>query len=164
MIRTTRTAILFALILTMTVAPAQAQKKTKASKSKSSGRVKDITFDDIKFKMKKGSKFKKKMITRKIKRMDKKKIRIRGWIHPQTVFKQRGIKKFVLVRDNMECCFGPGAALYDCIIIDMAPGKSTNFTTKPIVVEGTFRIKPLKDITRKGKHLAVYAMKATKAK
>ena len=150
------------LIIALLVAPLEAQRKSSGRNSR--GKAKDITFDDIKFKMKKGGKFKKKMITTKIRKMDKTKIRIRGWIHPQTVFKQKGIKRFVLVRDNQECCFGPGAAIYDCIVVNMAPGKSTNFTTKPISVEGTFRIKPLKDLSRKGKHLAVYALTATKAK
>ena len=33
-------------------------------------------------------------------------IRIRGYILPS--FQQTGLTQFVLVRDNMECCFGPG--------------------------------------------------------
>ena len=42
----------------------------------------------------------------------------------------------VLVRDNLECCFGPGAALYDCVMVRMNPGKTTNFSIRPVTVEG----------------------------
>ena len=50
------------------------------------------------------------------------------------------ISQFVLVRDNQECCFGPGAALFDCVIIEMVPGKTTDFVTRPVTVEGKFKI------------------------
>lgn len=113
---------------------------------------KDLTFDGIKFPMKKGDKFKRAMLTKKIEDLDGQRIRIRGYILPS--FKQKGIKQFVLVRDNMECCFGPGAALYDCIVVEMAKGKSTSFTVRPVAVEGTFAIRPFKGPD--GKCLAVY--------
>ena len=113
---------------------------------------KDLTFDGVKFPMKKGDKFKRSMLTKKIEDLDGQRVRIRGYILPS--FQQKGIKQFILVRDNMECCFGPGAALYDCIVVEMAKGKSTSFTVRPVAVEGTFAIRPFKGPD--GKHLAVY--------
>lgn len=113
---------------------------------------KDLTFDSVKFPMKKGDKFKRSMLTKKIEDLDGKRVRIRGYILPS--FQQKGIKQFILVRDNLECCFGPGAALYDCIVVEMAKGKSTSFTVRPVAVEGTFAIRPFKGPD--GKHLAVY--------
>ena len=113
---------------------------------------KDLTFDGIKFPIEKGAKFKRSMLTKKIEDLDGQRIRIRGYILPS--FQQKGIKQFILVRDNMECCFGPGAALYDCIVVEMAKGKSTSFTVRPIAVEGTFVIRPFKGPD--GNHLAVY--------
>ncbi len=113
---------------------------------------KDLTFDGVKFPIKKGDKFKRSMLTKKIEDLDGKRVRIRGYILPS--FQQKGIKQFILVRDNMECCFGPGAALYDCIVVEMAKGKSTSFTVRPVAVEGTFAIRPFKGPD--GKHLAVY--------
>ncbi|MEX2560015.1 MAG: DUF3299 domain-containing protein, partial [Pirellulales bacterium] len=89
-----------------------------------------------------------------------KRVRIRGYILPQTVFTQTGITQFVLVRDNMECCFGPGAMLYDCIVIMMNPGKSTDFSARPIAVEGTFSVD---EIVRDGQHLAIYRIDADSA-
>ncbi len=47
--------------------------------------------------------------------MNKKNVRVRGFILPS--FQQSGITQFVLVRDNQECCFGPGAALHDCVVV-----------------------------------------------
>jgi hypothetical protein len=112
----------------------------------------DITFDDIKFDMVKGTAFKRSMLTKKIEELTGKPIRIRGYILPS--FQQEGITQFVLVRDNMECCFGPGAALYDCILVEMEAGKETSFTVRPVTVEGKFEISEFKDPD--GKHLAIY--------
>jgi hypothetical protein len=57
-----------------------------------------------------------------VEKLEGKKISIKGWIHPLSVFTQTGIKSFILVRDDKECCFGPGAALHDCISVKMNPG------------------------------------------
>lgn len=102
-----------------------------------------ISFDDIAFKMEKDDPFKRSMLTDKIVAMAGKSVRIRGFILPS--FKQDGLTEFVLVRDNMECCFGPGAALYDCIMVRMKPGKSTSFSVRPVAVEGQFSIEEWRD-------------------
>jgi len=117
-------------------------------------KAKDVTFDDIKFDIKKDAPFKRSMLTEKIEKLADSSIKIRGYILPS--FQQKGIKQFVLVRDNMECCFGPGAALYDCIVVEMAPGKSASFTVRPVSVEGKFEISEFKDPD--GKHLAIYRL------
>jgi hypothetical protein len=117
-------------------------------------KTQDITFDDIKFDIEKGAPFKRSMLTEKIEKLADTPIKIRGYILPS--FQQKGIKQFVLVRDNMECCFGPGAALYDCILVEMAPDKSASFTVRPVSVEGKFEISEF--IGPDGKHLAIYRM------
>ena len=85
--------------------------------------------------MKKGDPFKREMLTEKIEKLDNQPIRIRGYILPS--FQQKGITQFVLVRDNMECCFGPGALLHDCMVVRMQPGKTTDFSIRPVAVTGT---------------------------
>ena len=60
----------------------------------------------------------------------------------------------MLVRDNQECCFGPGAALYDCIFVEMQPGETAEFSIRPVAVEGTFDIQEI--LGPDGKHLAIY--------
>lgn len=133
----------------------------QAARAEESSGPRNITFDDIKLELKKDEKFvADKHLTEKVEKLDGKKIKIRGWIHP-AVFSATGIKKFVLVRDNQECCFGPGAALHDCIYVTMAPGKSTDFTTKPISVEGTFRIE---EFEIDGRQMAIYQMTGEAAK
>ena len=123
------------------------------------GKVKEITFDDIKFDMKKGDPFERSMLTKKIEELDGQTVRIRGYMLPS--FQQKGITQFVLVRDNLECCFGPGAALFDCVVVELK-GTTATFTVKPIAVEGTFKIQEFKDPD--GNHLAVYHLDGTKVK
>ncbi len=134
------------------------RKSREAAKQKG-----DLTFDDIKFEIEKGGKFERKMLTEEIEQLNKKTVRIRGYILPASVFRQSGIDQFVLVRDNMECCFGPGAAIYDCIIIQMEKGKTTDFTTRQISVRGKFEIKEFK-YPDSGEHYAIYEMVASEAK
>lgn len=119
-----------------------------------SGPPRDLSFDDIAFDMEKGSPFTRDLLPKRVTALERQRIRIRGYILPS--FQQTGLTQFVLVRDNMECCFGPGAALYDCIVVRMEPGKSTNFSIRPVAVTGTFRLGELRGPD--GKHLAIYAM------
>lgn len=123
----------------------------------------DLTFDDIKFDIEKGGKFVRSMLPETIESLNKKTIQIRGYILPASVFKQTGIEEFVLVRDNMECCFGPGAALYDCIIVQMEKGNTADFTTRPVTVKGKFEIKEF-TYPDSDEHYAIYKMTATEAK
>lgn len=131
-----------------------------AAGASAADRVQDITFDTVKFDIEKGGSFKRSMLTSKIEELDGKLIRVRGYMYPS--FQQTGLRQFVLVRDNMECCFGPKAALYDCMIVDMVGGATTDFSVVPITVEGTFSIREIKGPD--GKHLAIYHVDATRAK
>lgn len=134
-------------------------KPEPAAKAKFAG-TRDINFDTIKFEMKKEEPFVRTMLTPAIEQLAGGHIRIRGYILPS--FQQTGITQFILVRDNMECCFGPGAALYDCIVVEMTPGQSANFTTRPVAVEGVFDIQEM--VGPDDKHLAIYHMVADRVK
>jgi hypothetical protein len=112
----------------------------------------DKTFDDIRFEIKPGDEFHREMLPESIEAMAGQRIRIRGFILPTP--QKRGIRAFVLVRDNQECCFGPGAALYDCILVEMQAGKTAEFSIRPVAVEGTFDIREV--LGPDGKHLAIY--------
>lgn len=112
----------------------------------------DISFDDLKFDIKKGDPFERSMLGDKIEALDGKPVRIRGYILPS--FQQTGLTQFVLVRDNLSCCFGPGAAIYDCVIVEMKPGKSTDYSLYPVAVEGSFAVREMLDPD--GKAVAVY--------
>lgn len=116
--------------------------------------TRDISFDDIAFEMEKGAPFTRDLLPARVTELAGSRIRIRGYILPS--FQQSGLTQFVLVRDNMECCFGPGAALYDCIVVSMLPGRSTDFSVRPVAVTGSFSLKELKGPD--GNHLAIYAL------
>jgi hypothetical protein len=115
----------------------------------------DKTFDDLRFEMTVGEPFKRSMLTQKIEAMAGQKIRIRGYILPTA--QRAGIKEFVLVRDNQECCFGPGAALYDCIVVKMKASKTAEYSIRPVAAEGIFDVH---EVIIGGKHLAIYQMDA----
>ena len=138
---------------------AEERKKREAARKQG-----DITFDDLKFDIEKDGKFEPEMITPGIKELAKRTLKLRGFILPTSVFQQSGIKQFVLVRDNQECCFGPGAALYDCVIVEMAPGKTTNFATRVVTVKGKFEIDPDSFQYPDGGHYAVFKMTAEEVK
>ncbi|MEI6240783.1 MAG: hypothetical protein WCR51_10365 [Planctomycetia bacterium] len=121
---------------------------------RTTGAIRDISFDDIKFDMEKGAPFTRDLLPKRVTSLEQERIRIRGYILPS--FQQTGLAQFVLVRDNMECCFGPGAALYDCVVVRMQPGKTANFSIRPVAVAGTFRLEELRGPD--GKHLAIYAL------
>jgi hypothetical protein len=129
-------------------APSQAdsEKTIKNAVSLGTGghsKTQEISFDDLTFKMEKEASFQRSMLTDKIVAYAGKPVRIRGFMLPS--FKQDGLTEFVLVRDNMECCFGPGAALYDCVMVRMRSGKSASFSVRPITLEGVFSIAAWRD-------------------
>ena len=116
--------------------------------------IREISFDDIVFEMEEGNPFSQDLLPERVTSLVGQQIRIRGYILPS--FQQTGLTQFVLVRDNMECCFGPGAALYDCVVVKMLPGKTAEFSIRPVAVTGTFGIKELKGPDEN--HLAVYSL------
>jgi len=131
------------------IAPAPA-----AAASPRAPAVRDITFDDIKLEMQKGEPFAPDRLTPRVRELERSRVRIRGYILPS--FQQSGLTQFVLVRDNQECCFGPGAALHDCIVVRMQAGRTADFSIRPVAVEGTFRLDELRGPD--GRHLAIYAL------
>ena len=104
--------------------------------------------------MQKGDPFSRDLLPARVTALESTPIRIRGYILPS--FQQTGLTQFVLVRDNLECCFGPGALLHDCVVVRMIPGKTAAFSIRPVAVTGTFRVEELRGPD--GKHLAIYAL------
>jgi hypothetical protein len=135
------------------------EKSVQVQKSASPDRILDKTFDDIKFDIEPDAPFERAMITPEIEALDGQRMRIRGYILP--TLRKRGLTEFVLVRDNQECCFGPGAALYDCILVTMQPGKTAEFSIRPVAVEGRFTIEVFKPFDRV---LAIYHLEGESVK
>ena len=114
----------------------------------------DLTFDDIKFEIEEDEPFSRDHLTPEINDLQGKKISLRGFILPNGT-SATGNRKFILVRDNQECCFGPGAALYDCVLVKLAKDHTVDFTVRPVMVEGTFKVKELRI---GGQIMAIYRM------
>jgi hypothetical protein len=123
----------------------------------------DITFDDLKFDIEKDGKFSREMLTEDIEKLNDQTVNLRGFILPASVMQTKNIKKFVLVRDNQECCFGPGAALYDCVIVQMQGDAVAEFTTRPVAVKGKFKVKEYKYPGDEG-HYAIYELQGVEVK
>lgn len=123
----------------------------------------EITFDDLKFDIEPDAPYAASMLTDSIRELDGKTIKLRGYILPSTLFRETDIEEFVLVRDNQECCFGPGAALYDCVVVNMVGGAKTDFTTRPVTVTGKFVLKEYKYPDDSG-HFAIFNLQSTAVK
>jgi len=140
------TAFPFLLMFLASVTPCFAEETAKETEKERKTRAAalargEITFDDLKFDIEKDGAFERKMLTPKIEGLNGRTVQLRGFILPSTLFRDTDIDEFVLVRDNQECCFGPGAALYDCVIVNLVNGAKTDFTTRPVTVKGKFRVK-----------------------
>ena len=122
--------------------------------------IHDISFDNVKLDLKKGDPFKRSLITPAIQKLDGNRIRIRGYILPPP--QQSGLTRFVVVRDNKACCFGPGAAIFDSMIVDMQPGQTTDYSLSPVTIEGTFNIREIAGPD--GNALAIYHLTAESVK
>ncbi|MES2790951.1 MAG: DUF3299 domain-containing protein [Planctomycetota bacterium] len=78
-----------------------------------------------------------------LKKLDGQRIRLRGYMHPQSAFQEDGLKRFVLCRDTSFCCFGPNPTIYYLVEVTMKSGVSTSYIeNKAFDVEGVFHIKP----------------------
>ena len=115
----------------------------------------ELTFDDLSFEMEKGGAFDRSMLTDRIKKFHGADVRLRGFIRPS--FRQSKIEKFVFVRDDKECCFGPGAAIYDNALVSLKKGTETAYTVRPIVVTGKLYLKEYE--TPDGLILSIYRIK-----
>lgn len=133
--------------------PSTAKQET-AKQADAGPKLFDLTFDDLKFEMEKGSKFARSMLTKTINGYNGGTVKLRGYIRP--AFTQTGLTKFIFVRDNKECCFGPGAALYDCVLVKLAKNVKTDYTVRPITIQGKFSLKEYKGPD--GKVWAIYRM------
>lgn len=77
-------------------------------------------------------------VTRSIQNLHQKKVLLRGFIYPTSVFRAKGIREFVLCCDNQE----PRQSMEDWDFVVIRMGKETplDFTTRPIAIEGKFSV------------------------
>ena len=83
------------------------------------------------------------MLPEWLKKLDGKRIRIRGFMYPQYTTRLTG---FVLTRDMGICCFGPNPKIYYLISVKLKEGTEIEYIPgRPFDVAGTFHINPIND-------------------
>jgi hypothetical protein len=124
----------------------------------SAGGVAGISFDDLVFEISPGQEFDASQFNDGVRSLFERNVKIRGYILPSSVLFDKGNTNFILVRDNLDCCFGPGAALYDCIRVNMKPGRTADFRAIPVAVSGTLQFRQYRDF--EGVTTSVFALEA----
>jgi hypothetical protein len=88
-----------------------------------------------------------------------KRVRLRGFMLPTSVFNQTGNSSFVLTRDTGVCCFGPNPTVYYLVMVRMKPGETTDYIdNRPFDVVGTLDIKPVR-LEETGEDLELYQLR-----
>jgi hypothetical protein len=121
-----------------------------------SSQVRTISFDDLQpDRYAQPDSYK---LPREIEELSGKRVRIRGYILPG--LQQLDIREFILMRDNLQCCFGPNANPFDCIIVRMDAKQSVDYDIDVVTVEGLFELEP-DDVT--GDFPIFYSINSAKA-
>jgi hypothetical protein len=76
--------------------------------------------------------------------LDGKKIFIKGYIRPDSITVPRGIDRFLLVRDNNQCCFGDLSKIkyYDQILVTMTGDHRVDYSQGVFRMGGVLHIEP----------------------
>jgi hypothetical protein len=95
--------------------------------------------------------------------LEGKKVFIKGYIRPDSITVPRGIDRFLLVRDNNQCCFGDATKMkyYDQIDVAMTGDKRVDYS------QGVFRIGGILHVEQNpagGSGPPVFTLKADYAK
>lgn len=101
--------------------------------------VLEISFDDIELPIQQDMVFRPFMLTDRVKELDGKRIRISGYMLPDT--RTKGIKQFVLLK-NTECKFGPGGQADHLLNVLMVEGEDARYREEPVSIEGRLIVKP----------------------
>jgi hypothetical protein len=100
------------------------------------------------------------LIPPEIAALDGKKVFIKGYMRPDSVTVSRGIDRFLLVRDNNQCCFGDLSKIkfYDQIDVTMLGPLRVDYSQGIFRMGGTLHIQP--ENMAPGARNPVYLLKA----
>jgi hypothetical protein len=76
--------------------------------------------------------------------LDGKRVFIKGYIRPDSISVSRGIDRFLLVRDNNQCCFGDISSIkyYDQIDVDMVGSLRVDYDQGLFRIGGILHVEP----------------------
>jgi hypothetical protein len=99
----------------------------------------EIVFEDIQLPIQADMVFRPFMITDRVRELDGQRIRIHGYMLPDS--KTKGIKQFVLLK-NTECKFGPGGQADHLVNVLMVDGVTATYRDVAVTVEGVLAVNP----------------------
>ncbi len=69
---------------------------------------------------------------------------IKGYIRPDSTSVRTGMKRFLLVRDNLQCCFGPAdqVEFFDQMEVELQEGLTADYSERLFSVAGELAINP----------------------
>jgi hypothetical protein len=89
-----------------------------------------------------------------------KRVMIKGYIRPDSITVSKGIDRFLLVRDNNQCCFGSlsDVKYYDQMDVKMVDSKTVDYSSGLFRMHGILEVVPENAI--RGPQYPVFTMKA----
>lgn len=94
-----------------------------------------------------------------VKALDGTPIFLKGYMYPDPSGKERGLSRFIFVKDSGECCFGGKPKLTDMIQVSMT-GDTADYYGGLVSVAGTFKLRP---VGGRGELDPIFEMTATRA-
>ncbi len=116
-----------------------ARRQGKLFRGGKKGEVAEISFEDVNLGMPVGAAFRPFMLTDRVKSLEGKRVRIKGFVMASD--RTKGMKEFVFLR-NTECKFGPGGQADHLLRVFMRKGETAAYRSKPVSIEGVLRVKP----------------------
>ena len=92
--------------------------------------------------------------------LDGQKVFIKGYIRPDSISVTRGVKQFLLVRDNNQCCFGDLSSIkyFDQMSVDMVGSRTVDYSQGILRMGGILKVEP-QNVTR-GPMAPVFSLRA----
>ena len=92
--------------------------------------------------------------------LDGKRVFIKGYIRPDSITVSKGINRFLLVRDNNQCCFGSlsDVKYYDQMDVTMVDSKTVDYSDGIFRMHGILEVSP--ENAMRGPQYPVFTMKA----
>lgn len=113
-----------------------------------------ISYDDLNLPMEPDTLFQEWMLTQRVRDLDGKRVRIKGYMCGAVQFTSSNIKRFIMLREK-ECPYGPGGQAHHVIAVSLNKA-SARFTDSIITVEGVLSVRPFTGDN--DKTWAVYAL------
>jgi hypothetical protein len=85
---------------------------------------------------------------------------IKGFIRPDSIRVRKAIDRFLLVRDNQQCCFGDVSQVkyYDQIAVEMTGSRRLDYSDGLVAIGGVLRVVP--ENAASGSGLPVFTLRA----